>query len=64
MVLVAVDGWCCNKKDIGETGGVWWMDKEEAFVSNVDIDDRNICVDMKIIMVLKKWEREWNLCFC
>ena len=32
-----------NKKNIRETGGIWWKDKEEALVSNVDIDGWNIC---------------------
>ena len=31
------DGWYDNKKDVGETGGIWWNDNEEVLVSNVDI---------------------------
>ena len=38
-----IDGGCANKKSVGETGGIWWKDKEETFVSNVDLDGRNIC---------------------
>ena len=34
---------CGNKRDVGDTSGIWWKDKEEALVSNVDIDGRNIC---------------------
>ena len=37
------DGWCGNKKNVKETGGMWWKDKEEALESNVNIDGRNIC---------------------
>ena len=38
VVSVIADGWCGNKKDVRETSGIWWKDKEEALVSNVDID--------------------------
>ena len=31
MVSVMADGWCGNKKDVGETGGIWWRDKENIF---------------------------------
>ena len=37
------DGWCGNKKGVGETDGIWWKDKEETLVSHVNIDGRNIC---------------------
>ena len=42
-MLVIANGWCGNKKGIGETGRIWWKDKEGALVSNVDINGRNIC---------------------
>ena len=35
-------GLCGNKKDVGETCGIWWKDKEEALVSNMNIDGWNI----------------------
>ena len=41
--MVMADGWCTNKKGVSETDWVWWKDKEEAFVSKVNIDDRSIC---------------------
>ena len=34
---------CGNKKGVGEIGGKWWKDKDEVLVSDVDIDDRNLC---------------------
>ena len=43
VVSGMIDGWCGNKKGIGKTGGIWWKDKGEALVSNVNIDGRNIC---------------------
>ena len=43
MVSGKVDGWCVNKKGIGKTGGIWWKDMEEALVSSVNVDSRNIC---------------------
>ena len=43
MVSVMPDGWCGNKKDVGETSGIWWKDKEEVLVNNVNIEGRNIC---------------------
>ena len=43
MVSVMAVEWYSNKKDVGETGGIWWKDKVEALESHVDIDDRNIC---------------------
>ena len=36
------DGWCGNKKGVGETGVIWWKDKEEVLESDVNIDGRNI----------------------
>ena len=37
------DGWCDNEKGVGETGGMWWKDREKASIStvNIDIDGRN-----------------------
>ena len=43
MVSVIGDRWCGNKKSVGETSGIWWKNKKEDLISNVDIDDRNIC---------------------
>ena len=37
MVSVMADGWCGKKKDVGETGGIWWKDKGEVSVSEVNI---------------------------
>ena len=38
-----VDGWRDNKKGVGETGGIWWKDKEETLVNNMNIDGSDIC---------------------
>ena len=54
------DGWCGNKKDVGETSGIWWKDKEEAIVSNVDLDVRNIG-KYENNNGAWKMRREWNL---
>ena len=43
MVSVMADGWCGNKKGVGEIGGIRWKDKGEALACDVNIDDRNIC---------------------
>ena len=42
MVLVIDDRWCGNKKDVSETSRIWWKDKEDVFVSDVNIEGRNI----------------------
>ena len=44
MVLVMANGWCGSKEGVGENGGVWWKDKGEVLVSDVNIDGGNICV--------------------
>ena len=49
MVLGMADGCCDNKKDMGETGGVWWKVKEEVKWTSI----AEIYVNMKIIMVLE-----------
>ena len=36
------ESWFGNKKDVGETGGVWWKDKDEYLVSNVNLDGKHI----------------------
>ena len=38
-----IDGWCDNKKGVGETGGISWKDKEEVLECEVNIDGRNTC---------------------
>ena len=43
MVSVMADRWCGDRRNVGEASGIWWKDKEETLVSNVDIDGRNIC---------------------
>ena len=39
-----VDGWCGNNEGVGNIGGIWWMDKGEDLVCNVDINGRNIWI--------------------
>ena len=32
-----VVGWCGDKKDVGETVGIWWKDKEEVLAADVKV---------------------------
>ena len=45
-----VNGWSGKKESIGETGEIWWKDKEEVLVNDGNINDRNI------------WKYENNYC--
>ena len=57
MVPVMADGWCGNKKDVGEIDGIWWKDKGWSFSEYVNIVGGNLCIYEKngSANVLSKW---------
>ena len=58
------DEWCDSKKGVWETDGIWWKDKEETFVSNVNIDGRNINKHENNSRALRiRRSMEFSLCF-